>query len=284
MARENLQDVTQVNQLTNLQLNAGAAPRADVVRSSVDMANAQQSLVAAEGQEQSALAALNVLLARPPMAPLNLADNLSALPAPPDLIPQLPDLATLTSKALQTRSLVKGAKAQVQAADFTMKQTEASRYPDVSIDYERSVQMSSQSVVVALHAPILDFGSIRDSIKAAEEAERQAKAQEAQVEQQVAQQTSQAYTDYTQAVKLAASFQTDILQPSITLLSMAQLGYKQGGTGILPVLDAESTLRNARIGYVSSLQALYKARDEIDAAVGTLPEGATTTALLREGK
>ena len=60
----------------------------------------------------------------------------------------------------------------------------------------------------------------------------------------------------------------DILAPSATLLNMAQIGYKQGATGILPVIDAETTLRNARIGYINSLLAVYKARAEIQAATG----------------
>ena len=53
---------------------------------------------------------------------------------------------------------------------------------------------------------------------------------------------------------------------------MAQLGYQQGATGILPVIDAESTIRNARVGYINSLLAVYKAQDEILAATGVLPK------------
>jgi outer membrane protein TolC len=87
----------------------------------------------------------------------------------------------------------------------------------------------------------------------------------------VTQQVAQAYTDLTQAQVLAASYQTDILVPSGTLLTAARAGYQQGGTGLLPVLDAESTLRNARTGYVSSLLALYKAQDELQTAAGEAP-------------
>jgi outer membrane protein, heavy metal efflux system len=152
-----------------------------------------------------------------------------------------------------------------------VKQARAARLPDITVDYERSLQQSLYSVLLGARFPILDLGSLRNSIRAAAQSKKQAEAQERQAEQQVIQQVAQAYTDYTQARELATSYQGQILAPSGTLLEAAQLGYKQGATGILPVIDAETTLRNARNGYISSLLALYKAQDEMQAATGGFP-------------
>ncbi len=285
---ESLREVQHVNQLTRLQLVAGSSPRGDVVRSTIDVANAQQNYLAAQGSERAALSALNVLLARAPQAPIQLADNLSQVTVIPTLSGNLPDLDTLTRFAIANRPAVRAAAAQVQAAEFAYRQARSAQFPDFSVDYERSVRVPIQAVVVALHMPLLDFGSVRNAIGAASAAKRQAQAQQKAAEQQVAQQVAQAYTDYIQAQQLSGSFQVDILAPSSTLLGMAQLGYKQGATGILPVIDAETTLRNARTGYINSLLALYKAQDEVTAAVGgPLPAAAvaskpaTTRAKLR---
>ena len=79
---------------------------------------------------------------------------------------------------------------------------------------------------------------------------------------------SQAHSDLKIAIESAASYRTEILEPSIKLLEIAKLGYQQGATGILPVIDAESTIRNARVGYIASLLAIYKAQDELQAAIG----------------
>ena len=94
--------------------------------------------------------------------------------------------------------------------------------------------------------PLLDFGSVNQSIRAAKEARKQADATKAQTAQQVEQQVAQAYSDLQAALDSAASYKTEILDPSSKLLDMAKLGYEQGATGILPVIDAESTIRNAR--------------------------------------
>lgn len=285
VAQETLADVRRVNELTKTQLAAGAAPRGDVIRSSIDAANAEQSYVSAQGAEHVALIAFNTLLQRSPEAPVVPADSLTETMTTPSPLPNLPTLPDLMASARQNRPLLRAAQEQVRAADYTLKQTKAARLPDVSVDYERSLRDPTYSVLAGIHFPLLDFGSVRESIRSAEASKRQAQAQEQQADQQIAQQVAQAYTDYTQARLLASKYQADILTPSVTLLNMAQLGYKQGATGILPVIDAENTLRNARNGYIGSLLALYKAQDEILAATGTpLPAQPKSTANESKGQ
>ena len=278
IAQEGLQDSQRVYQLTQTQFQAGASPRVDVIRSSIDLANIQQSAVTARGAERTALTAFNVLLARPTSTPVDLADQITEATVTPAAIPGLPSLAELTRRAIAGRPLVLSAKEQLRAAEYALKQARAGRFPDVAVDYQRSLQDPTYSVLVGIKLPLFDFGSVRNSIKAAEEARKQAQAQAQQDEQQVTQQVAQAYSDYTQAQELAKSYQTDILSPSGTLLTSAQIGYQQGATGILPVIDAETTLRNARTGYINSLLALYKAQDELLAATGELPLPASAPA------
>ncbi|MCA1596574.1 MAG: TolC family protein [Chloroflexi bacterium] len=284
---ESVQEVQHVNQLTRLQQTAGASPVVDVVRSGIDVANAQQAYITAQGAEQVALAGLNGLLVRPPAAPVQLADTFSedmaenprsAASTDAILGADLVSLPDLIRTADANRPAVKAAIAQVEAARYAVEQAKAARLPDVSVDYERSVADPIQSIVLGVHVPVLDFGSIRNSVTAAQQTLIQARAQEQQAELQVAQQVSQAFTDYAQARQLAASYRSNIVTPSVSLLSMAQLGYRQGATGILPVIDAETTLRSARTGYINSILALYKAQDEVEAAVGVGVSSVTVTA------
>ncbi len=267
IGQKSLDDSQRVYDLTLKQEQAGSAPRGDVIRASIDLANAKQTLLATQNGERTALLALNTLLARPPQTPEQLAVDLAADPSAPPTV-DLPTLADLQKRALTARPLLKSAAALADMAKYSVRQAEASRLPDVSVSYQRSVRQSVDSVQFGAMMPLLEFGSVSQSIRAAREARKQADAQRLQTEQQVLQQVSQAHIDLEIAAQAAAGYKKDILDPSVTLLDMAQLGYKQGATGILPVIDAESTLRSARVGYINSLLAVYKARDELLAAVG----------------
>jgi len=266
---ESLQEAQRVNTLVRSQEAAGAAPKVDVIRSNIDVANAQQAYITQQGAERSALAAFDLLLVLPPTAPVKLAGTIEVGATGKAPTTNLPDLAALTKTALANRPLVKSATELVRAAEYTVKQTRASRYPDLSVDYQRSLQQTSDTVLLSVSFPLLDFGSQHYSVKSAEESRKQVSAQKLQAEQQVIQQVTQAYQDRMQAQTLLTSYLTDILNPSVTLRDTAQLGYKQGATGILPLIDAETTLRAARTGYVNSLLAVLKAQDELDAALGT---------------
>ncbi|HLJ54201.1 MAG TPA: TolC family protein [Chthonomonadaceae bacterium] len=267
-AKESLDEAQRVNALIHTQQEAGAAPQVDVIRSGIDVANAQQAFVTAQGAERSALIALNTLLVRPADAPIHLASDILAGMESAAPVPTAADVAALTKSAVAQRPLARSAAELVRVAEYATKQTKAGRFPDLGVDYERSLQQDADTVLLSVRFPLIDFGSLRYSVRAADETRKQAVAQKEQAEQQVAQQVAQAVLDLTQGQKLLVSYAADILNPSLKLRDMAQLGYKQGATGILPVIDAETTLRSARTGYINSILAVRKAQDELAAAVG----------------
>lgn len=267
IATVSLKEAQRVYDLALKQEQAGSSPKSDVVRSSIDVANAKQTLFAAQGAERSAVITLNVLLAQPPSTPISLASDLTLDTATSPI--ELPGTEEgLNRMALQNRPILKAVIAQALAAKYTVQQSEASRLPDLTVDFQKSVARSTNNMVFSLSFPLLDFGSVKHSVNAAKELRKQTEAIKVQTEQEVSRQVAQAYTNLKIAIESAASYKKDILDPSLTLLTMAQLGYQQGATGILPIIDAESTIRNARVGYISSLLAVYKAQDEMLAAVG----------------
>lgn len=267
IADVSLQEAKRIYELTAKQELAGSAPRGDVIRSSIDVANSKQTFIAAKGTEKSALVAFNTLLDRNPIEPAALAVDLAANDAAPPLI-QVPNREELARNALRDRPSLQAATQQSRAANFGVRQAESARLPDLSIDYQRSTTQRIDTLLVAVSLPLLDFGTLNASIRAAKATRKQAEAQELLTERQVLQQVAQAVSDLENAIEAAASYKREILDPSVTLLAMAQLGYQQGATGILPVIDAESTIRNARVGYINALLAVYKAQDELLAATG----------------
>jgi len=269
IAETSLKEAQRVYDLTVTQEKAGASPKGDVIRSSIDVANAKQALLTAQGADRSALIAFNTLLARPPQEQAHLADNLAEDSASIPHI-DLPGIQELNKAASQGRPLLKASDEQVHAATYAIRQAESSRLPDLNILYQRSVRDQVDALTLTISFPLFDFGGIGHTIRAAKESRKQAEAQKTQAEQQVAQQVAQAHSDLATAIQAASSYRAEILDPSVTLLGIAKLGYQQGATGILPVIDAESTIRNARVGYIGSLLAIYKAQDELLAAVGKI--------------
>ena len=273
---ESLKEAQHVYDLTVKQQQAGASPTGDVVRSSIDVANAKQSLITAQSAERTALFAFNTLLAKPPSTPETLAEDFSHEP-----VVVLPRIEELGKQSQENRPLLKSAQEQSNAAKYPVRQAEASHWPDLTVDFQRSTTQEINSLIFGLSFPLLDFGSVSQSVRAAKETRKQVQAQEVQTQQQVAQQVAQAHADLESALQAASSYKKEILDPSETLLTMARLGYSQGATGILPVIDAESTIRNARVGYINALLAVYKAQDEVLAATGTRPSGAPVSTVIK---
>jgi outer membrane protein TolC len=261
-----LADAEKIYGLVKAQQAVGQSPRMDVVRSGIDVANAKQADLAAEGAEKTALSALNTLLARSPSLPIKLSVTLEAAFISPSSTPIRQE--ALIARALEIRPAVRAATQLVTAAGYSVKQNRAANAPDFSLDYQRSLIQAVDSVVVSMHMPLVDLGTTRNQVRSAEESKKQAAAQLKAIQQQTAQQVNDAIAGLVQARAQLEGYTADILKPSITLREMAQAGYREGATGILPVMDAESTLRTARTGYVNSLLALRKAEDALNAAVG----------------
>ncbi|MDR3691890.1 MAG: TolC family protein [Fimbriimonas sp.] len=267
IADQSLLETQKVYDLTVAQEKAGTSPKADVVRSSIDVANARQARLTAQNAHQAAQFAFNTLLARRPEDSVTLADVLGETLVAPSTS-SIPRVEELAARARQDRPLLRAATEQVHAANYSVRQAEASRLPDLNVLYERSVRQQVDAWTFSISLPLFEFGSISHTINSAKHARTQAAAQERQNEAMVMQQVSQARADLATAAKAVQSYRAEILEPSVKLLDMAKVGYEQGATGILPVLDAESTVRNARTGYINALLSFRKAEDELNAAIG----------------
>jgi outer membrane protein TolC len=265
-SHQTVQEAEKIYNLVKAQQAVGQSPRMEVVRSGIDVANAKQADLAAVGAEKEALSALNTLLGRAPDLPIKLQIDIDAAPVP--AVASAIDPKALAARALAKRPAVLAASQLETAAAYTVKQNRAANMPDFSVDYQRSVIQAVDALVLSIHMPLVDFGANRYQVRSAEQGRKQAAAQLKVIQQQVVQQVNDAVVSLQQAREQLNGYSADILKPSITLREMAQAGYREGATGILPVIDAETTLRSARTGYINCLLALKKAEDALNAAVG----------------
>ena len=276
IAQISLAEAKRIESLSQTQLVAGAVPKTDVLRASIEVANAEQAVTTAEAAERTAQILLNNFLARPQQSTINLTVDISDENVEVSAAEET-NVKDLTAKALANRPLFLTSVEQVTAAKYALKQAEASRFPDVTFLYSRSLVQSLDTIGVNISFPLIDFGSVRHSISSAKWLREQAEATQADVQQQVTQEVSQACSDLTAAMKSAQSYKRRALEPSIQLATLAKTGYSHGATSILAVIDAESTQRNSRVTYINCLLSVYKASDAVRAAVGT--SLSTTTSL-----
>ncbi len=265
IADESVSEANRIYELTIQQERAGTAPKADVLRASIDLANAKQAQMVAKGSQLSAQLELTGLLALSTDADVFTVTDMEGDSGYLARL-KVPAVEEALANALKTRPTLTAARSQLSSSGYSLRQVEASRIPDLNVQYQRSAQQQVDALSLTLSFPLFDFGGISHAIRSARDSRRQAELQIRQTELQVKREVKQAIVDLDSAIHAASSYEKEILGPSRQLLEMAKVGYQQGATGILPVLDAESTLRNARVGFTASLLAVHKAENELLAA------------------
>ena len=267
LADASLQTAQTFNTAAQTQFAAGDVPRANVVRSGIELSRAQAALVAAQSDLKVRLAALRSLLAMPDDAPMKLGDALGFAPA-------TYDLAALQSLAGQTRADLLAARALQQARVANVQAARALQRPDAFVEARRAAIVpysgapNGQSLRVGLVIPLFDFGRNR---AAADEARAAAREQQAILDQTTRAarlDVATTYERFVAAQSAVQSFDAGRLAQSRELLDMAQIGYQHGANSYLELLDAQTVYRNEQADYARALAAWNTARADLERAVG----------------
>lgn len=269
---DNVQYLETLNSATQKQLDAGAVPGTQLLKTQVELARARQELDRARLDLVQAKASLNALLNRQKSTDFTATD------------PLVFSEASLDSQALRTsayaqRPELASAQAQLTAAQGRIKAARLRTMPDLAVEARRGTLESDSDggVAIAVTLPILDWGSAKGERRRAESAaQSQAKQVEAtrnQVELEVEQAVQQART----SASIVREYQGGIIEKSERLAARAQEGYVKGATGYLEVLEAQRTLRSTRTDYYGALSQYQKALAQLEWAVGC-PIGAAKEA------
>ena len=117
---------------TKARYEGGTVAQLDVIKAKVDLAQADNALIANERAIATARATLNRLLGRQPGAPLEAADDLADVPPP------LPDLEALAALAAQSRPEIRSLAAQRQGAHDATRLAGQYWLPDLSLTLSRN--------------------------------------------------------------------------------------------------------------------------------------------------
>ena len=239
-------------------------PRFDVIKAKVDVAQAQNDLIANERAIAMARAGIDRLLGRKQGAPIDAADPLE----PPPPVPPIDELAKL---AASSRPELQGLAAlQKGARDAT---TLAGQYwfPDFNIYLSRNLTYGfppAYSSGISFTLPLLFWQHEKGEIAEAHHRELELASTYADTLAQVDLDVRTAYAAATTALRQALFLRDSLLPEAREAYRIVATSYSLGGTSSLELLDAKRTLLDAKSQYTDALGAANDARADLEVAVG----------------
>jgi len=179
--------------------------------------------------------------------------------------------------ALQRPDIV-GAQATLEARRAQVQVLRRERRPDIGIQARRGSVFGSSSTALraVIVVPLFDFGSNRGERRALEAEVRGQEAQIALLRSQAAMQVEQALIRLQQQRQTVERYRTGIVPQTLDLLRKTQIGYAQGASTYLEVLDAQRTLRQVQTEYLQALVGTRTSEAALESAFGAAPPASVT--------
>jgi len=245
--------------------NAGTTPKLDLIRAQVELARAENDLIANERDVANARAALNRLVGRPLGAPIAAADSLAVPPEPPDL-------DRLVAAALAARPELASLKSQQEGARAATGLAREYWLPDFTLGVSRDYADPGPGVVftgVSVPIPLLFWQHSRGEIGEARHRELELAASYRDLEGQVGQDLRASYAAAAAALRQAVYIRDQLLPLARQAYRIASVSYGLGGSSALELLDARRNLLDAESQYTDALAAANDTRAELERAAAT---------------
>ncbi len=289
-ARTALDEAQRFFEITQQLEKGGEAAHSDVIKAQIDLESRKRDLSEAEVTVQKAKIALGVLMFPNFSAEFNVVDDLQQAPMLPPL-PEAQAQATASSPDLAAaRAGVTEAKEEVTVAryayipslgldvfygidanQFAITSNEAqatgrSTLPNYLVEGRRNLGYVAQAT---LNIPVWNWGATRSRVKQAELRRNQA-----QLDLTLAERTLQGNLASLYEEARIAQAQLDSLRGSVDLASeslrLTLLRYQAGEATALEVVDAQTTLNQARNAYDDGLARYRVAIAQLQTLTGTL--------------
>ena len=271
-SRAQLETANALYQQAIEQRSAGVIAQTDLNRARIQALTEQQRIVTL----QNDLAKQKINLARltglPPNEFYETTDLVPFSPAPPM------GLVEALRYAMENRSDLRAAEAQVRAAEKTLSAARAERLPSASIyaDYGVIGKNPSQShgtftVVGTLSFPIWMGGRISGDIQQAKAALAQRRAELEDLRGQIEHEVRNAFLDMQ-----AAASQIEValknIQASLQNLDLSRQRFDAGVSDNTEIVQSQGTVANAQLDYINSIFAHNLAKLSLARAIGCAAE------------
>ncbi|RYG26152.1 TolC family protein [bacterium] len=251
------------------QLEQVQVAKIDVDRLEAAVVQRRTDLVDAQNSLQIAYQQLNLTLARPIDTPTEAVD-VPTLPEPPT------DANALDQAAQASRPETRAAREVVEARRQITSGAQRANIPNLALSLSTTRNVgdvgfggarANSALGLSLSVPLFDSGNIRSRVSQFRQDEEQAKIQLAQTQLSVSQEVRAATTNLLNArVRLDnANRQIELAQE---VFRIAQVRQAAGAGTYVEVVDAETTLTNARNQLVRARYDILTAYAQLQRAVG----------------
>ncbi|HVH09262.1 MAG TPA: TolC family protein [Gemmatimonadales bacterium] len=249
---------------TDARFKAGDVAKLDVIKAQVDLAQAENALIANERDIATAEASLNRFLGEPVGTPLAPSDTL-AVPPP------LPELSTLVPLALSARPDLRSAESQVAGARAATALARESWLPDffASAVHDNTQSLSPQySFGLTMAVPIFFWQHTAGDIAEASHRTAELVAAAADTRAAVEQDVRSTYATARTALRQVTFIRDQLLPSAREAYRVASASYALGGSSALEVLDARRSLLDAQSAFADALSLANASRADLERAVG----------------
>ena len=261
-------DAKTLEGLAQKQVELGTRPGIDLEQLALETLRAENLRTQAISKVKNAEQALNLILGRPATNPI---PGLAPLALPPKSEP----VETLLASALTLRPELKQVAAEQEGGEAKRKLIQAEGKPDLSPMVRvgslfRGIPSASSGngagIGVSLSLP-LDHGARRAQKAAIEERLEAGKSRREDVARQIEREVREAAEKLSAAQAILARYETEALPRIERLLRASRIGFEEGKTSVLAVIEAQRTHRliqsdalQAHADVLLAVAALDKAR------------------------
>jgi outer membrane protein TolC len=260
-------------EITQKQEAGGEAAHADVVKAQLQLQQRERDYRDAETNVEKARIALGVLLLPDVNQRYQIEDDLK-----PDL--PLPSLEEVRGKAMANSPDLRAAEAGLKQAGFAISSARGAYYPSLVIDYFYGIdanvfgatgpgdRQNLGSVVQAtVNVPVWNWGATKSRVRQAEWQQKQAQFDLSLAGRQLQVNIQSFYLEAQTARGQLGSLSSS-LDLSDESLRLTVLRYQAGEATALEVVDAQTTLVQARNAYVDGLARYRVALAELETLTG----------------
>jgi outer membrane protein len=268
-AQANLTLARSLLTLAQNQKNAGIATGVDVTRAETRVAEQKVRLTRAQTSAQTALLQLLRVTGLPLGGSLFLSDSLAFTGQP------VPAIEQALEEAVNSRVEIEIAAQRVKRLEYEYKSAKAALYPtiDVVADYGNSgvnmntLLLPTRSVGVRVKIPIFNGGATRGEMKATKSRQTQAELRLKDTRDQVEQDVRLTIQTLITGIEQVRAAEQEV-RLAERELEQSRDRFAAGVGDNIEVLNAQTSLANARDAQVAALTAYDTARINLAAAVG----------------
>lgn len=268
LAKESVDRLADHLKNVQAQFEVGVVAKADVLRSQVELANAQQTLIKAQNSYDLAVASLNNVIGLPLGTDLSVSEGL-------DYREYNNTLENCLTYALSNRPVIHQAEANVVAAKAGIDSAAAGQLPSIAASGSYAWQKdkwpgddkNNWTVGVSLNMNIFDSGVTASKVAAARADKVKAEETYRQTTDSVQLDVRNNYLSLREAEKRIATSQTAVSQAEEDY-RISILRYQAGVGTNTDVMDAQVALTQAKNNYIQALYDYNTSGAQLDKAMG----------------